>query len=193
VARKNVEGVGFEEADMTTLNLDKEFDVITCLFSSIGYVKTYSNLGKTMRNFAKHLKRGGVALIKPWFTKSTYVPSSPHMDTYDGKDIKIARLNVSEIRGDLSVMDMHYLIAERHGDVKHFVDRHELGRFEVDETLRIMKTSGLQSRFLKHGLTQGRGMLVGIRKMTSGIREARSRHSSFLFLPCILGISLGSA
>jgi hypothetical protein len=87
------------------------------------------------------------------------------METYDGKDIKIARLNVSELIGSLSVMDMHYLIAERAKGVKHFVDRHELGLFEVDETLRIMKEAGLQSKFLKRGLIPERGMFVGVKQL----------------------------
>jgi ubiquinone/menaquinone biosynthesis C-methylase UbiE len=163
VTRKNVAGVVFKQADMTAFSLGKEFDVITCLFSSIGYVKTCANLRKTMRNFSRHLKRGGVVLIEPWLTKSTYTPGLPHMTVYDGKDIKIARLNVSELRGNLSVMDMHYLVAERDKGVKHFVDRHELALFEVDETLKIMKNTGLKSKFLKRGLMPGRGMLVGVK------------------------------
>ena len=171
VARKNVEGVAFEQADMITLDLGREFDVITCLFSSIGYVKTYSNLRKTVRSFAEHLKKGGVVLIEPWFTKSAYVSGSLHMTTYDGKDVKIARLNVSKIEGNLSVMDMHYLVAEKDKDVKHIVDRHELGLFETDETLKIMRAVGLQSKFLKHGLVQGRGMFVG----TKGSAKVGSR------------------
>jgi ubiquinone/menaquinone biosynthesis C-methylase UbiE len=164
VARKNVKGVVFKRADMKTLNLGREFDVITCLFSSIGYLKTHANLRKTTQNFFKHLKKGGVVLIEPWFTKSTYIPGYPHMDTYDSKEVKIARLNVSELRGSLSVMDMHYLIAEKNKEVKHFVDRHELGLFEVDETLRIMKKAGLQSIFLKRGLMRQRGMFVGVKQ-----------------------------
>lgn len=165
VARKNVEGVVFKQADMTTLNLGKKFGVITCLFSSIGYVKTYKNLRKTIQNFSKHLKEGGVVLIEPWLTKSTYIPDSPHMSIYDGKDIKIARLNVSELRGILSVMDMHYLIAETGKGVRHFVDRHEMGLFGVDVTLRIMKKAGLRSKFLKHGLMPERGMFVGVKQL----------------------------
>jgi SAM-dependent methyltransferase len=164
MARKNVEGVVFKRADMITFDLDKKFDVITCLFSSIGYVKTYSNLRRTIRNLAKHLRTGGVALIEPWFTKSAYKSGSPYMATYDGKNIKIARLNVSEIRGAISVMDMHYLIAEKDGSVKHFVDRHELGLFEVSKTIKFMKDAGLQSRFLKNGLLKDRGLYVGIKE-----------------------------
>jgi ubiquinone/menaquinone biosynthesis C-methylase UbiE len=161
VATKNVEGVVFRKADMTRMNLDKRFDVITCLFSSIGYVKTYTNLRRTIQRFAKHLKTGGLVLIEPWFTKSTFIEGSPHMQTYDGRDIKIARLCVSKTRGNLSVHDMHYLVAERSKGVIYYVDRHELGLFETDKTLTIMKKAGFHPKFLKSGLNKDRGLLVG--------------------------------
>ena len=51
VARRNAKGVDFRQSDMLNLNLGREFDVIICLFSSIGYVKTYANLRKTINNF----------------------------------------------------------------------------------------------------------------------------------------------
>jgi len=164
VAKKNVDSVAFKEADMIAMDLGRKFDVITCLFSSIGYVKTNSNLDRTIRNFARHLRKGGVVLIEPWFTKLTYHTGSLHMNVYDGNDIKIVRLNVSQLKGSISVMEMHYLIAEKDNSVKHFIDRHELGLFEVDETLRAMKTAGLISRFLRRGLMKGRGMFVGVKE-----------------------------
>lgn len=124
---------------MIHLDLEKTFDVIICLFSSIGYVKNYRNLDKTIENFSNHLKKGGVIIIEPWFTKSSYMTGLPTMTTYDGDDIKIARLCVSKKRGILSVMDMHYLIAEKDKTMKHFVERHELAMFEIDKMLNIMK------------------------------------------------------
>jgi ubiquinone/menaquinone biosynthesis C-methylase UbiE len=164
VAMKNVEGVVFKQADMTELNLGKRFDVITCLFSSIGYVKTYTNLKKTIQSFARHLKKGGVVLIEPWFTKSTFIEGSPHIHTYDGRDIKIARLCVSKTKSNVSVQDMHYLVAERDKGVTHFVDRHILGLFEIDKTLAIMKKAGFQTKFLKRGLMKDRGLFVGVKQ-----------------------------
>lgn len=86
------------------------------------------------------------------------------METYDGKNMKIARLTVSKIKGTISILDMHYLIAEENKDVKHFVDRHELGLFEVDKTVEIMKQAGFQATFLKNGLTKDRGLHVGVKK-----------------------------
>jgi len=164
VARKNIKGVTFRQADMVKLNLDREFDIVVCLFSSIGYVKTYPNLKKTLFNFARHLKKGGVVIIEPWFTKPTYKVGSPHLTTYGDDNIKIARESVSRVRGDISIMDMHYLVAERGKDVKHFVDRHELGMFEPKKILEFMKGAGLQAKFVKNGLMKDRGIYVGIKK-----------------------------
>ena len=61
IARRKVKGVTFKQADMIDFDLGRQFDVVACLFSSIGYVKTLGNLKRTLRNFAQHLKPGGVA------------------------------------------------------------------------------------------------------------------------------------
>jgi len=164
IARKNVKGVTFKEADMKTLRLGKQFDVIMCLLSSIGYVKTAVSLEKTIWNFSKHLKKGGLALIEPSHAKSVYVSGEPHITTYDGKDVKIARVNVTKFRQATAVLSMHILIAERGKDAKYFVDRHELGLFGINNTLRIMKAAGLKSKYLKNGLMPGRELFVGIKK-----------------------------
>ena len=85
------------------------------------------------------------------------------MHTYDGRDVKVARLSVSEIRGNFSVHDMHYLVAERGKNVNYFADRHELGLFEIDKILTIMKKVGFQKKFLKRGLMKNRGLFVGVK------------------------------
>jgi len=163
VAKTKFKNVILVQGNMIHFNLKTEFDVILCLFSSIGYVKTYSNLEKTMLNFKNHLKKGGVLIIEPWFTKSTYWDGHPGMTTYEGEAIKIARLNSSKIEGDLSIMEMHYLIAEKDKDVIHFVDTHELGLFEIDKTLEFMEKTGLKADFLKDGLMEDRGLYIGVR------------------------------
>jgi len=163
VAKTKFKNAIFEQGDMINFNLKTEFDVILCLFSSIGYVKTYSNLEKTMLNFKNHLKKGGVLIIEPWFTKSAYWVGTPGMTTYDGEDVKIARLNSTKIEGDLSIMEMHYLIAEKDKDVIHFADTHELGLFETNKTLDFMEKSGLKAEFLKDGLMEDRGLFIGVK------------------------------
>ena len=59
---------------------------------------------------------------------------------------------------------MHYLVAEKNKNVKHFVDRHEVGLFEIGKTLRLMKEAGFKAKFLKSGLMKDRGIYIGIKK-----------------------------
>jgi ubiquinone/menaquinone biosynthesis C-methylase UbiE len=164
IARKNAKGVTFKEANMKSLRLGKQFDVIVCLLSSIGYVKTPASLEKTIQNFSKHLKKGGLVLIEPSHAKSVYVSGEPRITTYNGKDAKIARINYTNFRQATAVLNMHILIAERGKDAKYFLDRHELGLFGINNTLRIMKAAGLKSKYLKNGLMPGRELFVGIKK-----------------------------
>jgi ubiquinone/menaquinone biosynthesis C-methylase UbiE len=160
VARKNVSNVEFIQADMVTMDLQRSYDVITCLFGSIGYVKTAVNLQKTLQNFARHLVTGGIAIIEPWLTPAIYCVGSPHMETYDGENIKIARLNVSQKKGTLSILDMHYLIAETGNPVRHVVDHHELGLFTEEATMRYMTAAGFSPTLLK----EGRGIYIGVKQ-----------------------------
>jgi len=161
VARKKLsKSTKLSKENMINFNLNKEFDVVLCLFSSIGYVKTYQNLRKTINNFANHLKKGGIVIIQPWFTKKQYKVGNPYMTTYEGDDIKVSRLEMTEKKGNLSVINFHFLVAEKNKGVKHFTDKHELGMFEYSEISKIMKEAGLKTKFLKFD----RGLFLGIKK-----------------------------
>ena len=163
IARRRCKRVSFIRADMVNLELGQQFDVVLCLFSSIGYVRTRARLRKTLFNFARHLKDGGVVIVEPWWTKAGYKPGAITMTTVGNDDVKIARQSVSKVRGNVSVMDMHYLIAERNKAVTHHVDRHELGLFERRDMLTFMREAGLRARFQEQGLMQGRGLYIGVK------------------------------
>jgi SAM-dependent methyltransferase len=164
IARKKVENASFLQADMITMNLNEKFDVITCLFSSIGYSKTYENLKKTINNFSNHLNSGGLVIIEPWLEKSIYQEGHISLTTYDGDDIKIARLNTTGLKDDLSTMEMHYLMLRKGEDVKYFKDYHELGLFDTEKTIEIMTNENLEVKSFKKGLMADRGLFIGIKK-----------------------------
>jgi ubiquinone/menaquinone biosynthesis C-methylase UbiE len=163
IAEENIKAVSFIQADMITMDLKKEFDIILCLFSGIGHVKTYKNLEQTINNFSNHLKKNGVVIIEPWLTKSIYEAGRPGMTTYDSDNIKIARLNTTKIENDLSILEMYYLIAERNKDIEYLSEKHELGLFEIDKFLEYMTNVGLKSEYLKDGLIKERGLYIGVK------------------------------
>jgi len=160
-ARQRNPGVLFHQADMIDFYLGREFDVVTCLFSSIGYVKTLDNLIRAAACMARHLAPGGLLIIEPWFTPDDWRPDTVHALFIDEPDLKIARVNTSFADGRLSYFDLHYLIGTPEG-TGHFVERHELGLFETDEIRGVLANIGLKVIYDDEGLT-GRGLFIARR------------------------------
>jgi SAM-dependent methyltransferase len=162
VAKKRLPDVPLHHGDMTNFSLGRQFDVITCLFSAIGHVLTVENLGKTLHCMSAHVVQGGVVIVEPWFSPAQYHPGSAHASFVDKPEIKIARMNLSEQRGNLSVFDMHHLVADASG-VRHFVEHLELAMFTRDEYIHAFEQAGFDVTFDEVGL-MGRGLYIGVKR-----------------------------
>lgn len=162
IAKQRLLEVPLHHGDMTDFSLGKPFDVITCLFSAIGHVLTVENLNKTLRCMSEHAVQGGVVIVEPWFTPEQYHAGSAHASFVNKPEIKIARMNLSEQRGNLSVFDMHHLVATA-GGVQHFVEHLELAMFTRDEYLNAFEQAGLDVTFDETGL-MGRGLYIGVKR-----------------------------
>ena len=160
LARERNPGVPFHQGDMTGFELGRRFDVVTCLFSSIGYARTEENMRRAIACMARHAAPGGVVLVEPWFTPDAWQPNTVHALYIDEPDLKIARVNTSYVDGRLSYFDLHHLIGTPEG-TEHIVERHELGLFERAEVLAAFEAAGLAVTYDAEGLT-GRGLYIGV-------------------------------
>ena len=147
-AKRKVKIVKFHKGNMINFRLKKRYDIIICLFSAIGHVKTIKKLKKTLKTFERHLNFGGIVIIEPWFTKKEYKKGRLDLTTYKDENIAIVRTNVSKIKGDIAVLDFHFLIAEKNKDVKYYFSKQELGMFEINIFLKIMKDIGFKPKIL---------------------------------------------
>ena len=159
LARRRNPDVLFHQADMIHFELGRRFDVVTCLFSSIGYVRTLENLSRAINCMAQHVVPGGIVLVEPWFTSDAWHPGTVHAQFIDEPELKIARINASFAEGRLSYFDLHYLIGTPEG-TEHFVERHEMGLFEQSEMAAAFEEAGLEVSYDKEGL-MGRGLYIG--------------------------------
>lgn len=158
IAQERLPGVVFHPGDMRNFTLDRQYDVITCLFSSIGYTKTLKRLDDTLRNMVEHLKPQGLLVIEPWFTPDQWNPNTVHGVYIDEPDLKIARINTSYVKDKVSVFDLHHLVGTPDG-TEHIVEHHEMGLFEVCEMTSAMEKAGLIVSYDDEGLT-GRGLYI---------------------------------
>lgn len=161
VASQNYPNIPFHQADMVDFDLGKQFDVITCLFSSIGYVKTKERLESAIQNMARHLQSGGVLIVEPWFTPEQWKPGRVSALFVNEPDLKISRMNISEADGLLSFFVFHYTVGTSQG-VEYFTERHELGLFTHEEYLEAFRKARLEVIHDPEGL-DGRGLYIGLK------------------------------
>ena len=163
IARQRLPGVPLHQGDMIDFDLGRPFDVVTCLFSSIGYVRTLDNLHKAVGTMAAHLLPGGLLLVEPWFTPAAWQPNTVHALLIDDPELKIARINTSFDDGRLSYFDLHYLVGTPAG-TEHLIERHELGLFEQEEMVGAFEAAGLAVTYDPQG-PMGRGLYTGRRPL----------------------------
>ncbi|MFC2055793.1 class I SAM-dependent methyltransferase [Chloroflexota bacterium] len=96
VARARCPGVPFHEGDMVFLELANRFDVVTCLFAAIGYVKSIENMYQSNSKMALHLNSNGLLIIEPWFYPENYWLGRVTTNFVDQPNLKIAWMYVSE-------------------------------------------------------------------------------------------------
>jgi ubiquinone/menaquinone biosynthesis C-methylase UbiE len=161
IARQRCPDVPLHKADLADFDLGRRFDVLTCLFSSIGYVRSVDRLRQALRAFARHLEPGGVAIVEPWFEPQDWEDGRIVAEVHEQPGMKIARASVSGLSGRIATMDVHYLVATREG-VDHFSERHELGLFTRDEYLGAFHDAGFSVMRDPVGFA-GRGVYVGVR------------------------------
>lgn len=165
VARERNPDLPFHQGDMRSFELDGLYDVITCLFSSIGYMTTVDDLHRAIDRMAAHLVPGGLLIVEPWLTPDAWRANTVHALFIDEPELKIARINTSLTEGRVSVFDLHHLIGTPEG-TRHVVEHHELGLYTIDEMTGAFAAAGLDVRYDPDGLT-GRGLYVA-RKPEAG-------------------------
>ncbi len=164
VAKKKLRGIRFHQGDMKSFRLKKEFDVVTCLFSSIAYLKGYEDLEKTIKNFSSHLKSGGVMIIEPFVSKKKFLNNHIHVLNVEDENMKITRMTHGYKHGDRAMLDFHFLIGDGKKGVQYIHDPHDSFLFEEKKVLSIMKRQRLTAVYLADGLMVNRGLYIGMKK-----------------------------
>ena len=157
VARRRLPDVPLHVADMRAFDLGRAFDVVTCLFSSIGYVVTLDGLHQAVASMAQHLASDGMLLLEPWLSPDRFDPSHPaQVIVVEGDGFNAVRTNSSRVEGDRSILEFHYLVT-RPGSVEHVTETHTLGLFTEEDHRRAFEAAGLNASFDVDGL-MGRGL-----------------------------------
>jgi ubiquinone/menaquinone biosynthesis C-methylase UbiE len=157
-ARRRCPDVAFHLGDMTDFDLGRTFDVVTCLFSAIAYVKTAENLFRAVARLAAHSVPGGMVIVEPFFSPERFWVNHLVLNVSDEPDLKIAWMYTTEREGALGRIDVHHLVGRRSG-VEHFRELHEFGLFTDAEYEQAFIRAGLTPSYDPTG-PFGRGIYI---------------------------------
>lgn len=161
IARARLPDRAFHEGDMVNFSLDRQFDVVSCLFSVIGAAETLERMRGAIRNMAMHLRPGGLLLVEPWFSPETYWTGHVTSNHVDEKALKITWMYIAKKEALVSVLDINYLVGTPTG-IEHFTEQHRLGLFTNEEYIEAFAAAGLQASYDAAGFV-GRGLFTARR------------------------------
>lgn len=160
VARGKLPGVHLWRAELTGVAVERPYDATLCLFSSIGYLTDEAGLRAAARALAGTVRPGGVLLVEPWLEAASYTVGKPSLATYTSPELCLARASVAAREGELSISDMHWLVAPAGGEVERFSERHVLWLCPRPVLVAAFQAAGLEARLEEAGLMKDRGLLI---------------------------------
>jgi SAM-dependent methyltransferase len=158
IARTKNPAGRYVAGDMADFDLGRRYDVILCLFSSIGYVRTTDRLAQAFRCFRKHVKDDGIVIVEPWIEPEKWQSGKVDMSTAEAEGRKVCRMALTGAEGRISWVLFHYLMGAN-GEIRHETERHELGLFSREEMLSAFREAGFDIEHSSQGLT-GRGVYM---------------------------------
>jgi SAM-dependent methyltransferase len=158
VARRKHPRGRFVQADMSDFDLGCQYDAVTCLFSSIGYLCTIGRVVQALSSFRRHTAAGGVVMVEPWFAPGGLDATRVSRHTVNIGTLRVERVSHVEIDGRISRLRFDYRIEGPDG-VRLATEHHELGLFTPDEMRAAFVEAGLAAAYDPVGLT-GRGLYL---------------------------------
>jgi SAM-dependent methyltransferase len=166
LARERFPDIPFHQGNLLDFDLGRQFDVVTCLFSSIAYVKTAQKLEQAIATMARHVRPGGVLVIEPFVAPQDWEAGRPTATFVDQPDLKIARMSVGAREGDVAIITFEYLVATSAG-IERLSERHELGLFTDTQYRGAFTAAGCDVARDLDGL-MGRSLYLGVRTTSPG-------------------------
>jgi predicted TPR repeat methyltransferase len=167
IARRRNPAVRFHIADMCEFETGRQYDAVTCLFSSITYAGDVEGLTRTLRCFAAHLAPGGVCVVEPFIPRESWVDQPTGRVRYaERPDLAVAAVDRAVRTGASVVREVAYAAATPAG-LRQVYERHEFGLFSSEEYLAAFASVGFDVQHDPGGFDSARGLYVA-RLSTSG-------------------------
>ncbi len=162
-ARRRLPDVPLHEADMRNFELGRTFDVVTCLSSSIAWMRTRKDLDRATANMARHLRERGMLVVEPWDSPEDSHDGEPWVTTAVEAGRVVTVMETTRLSDMIWVEESHYLVWTVDGGIEYRTERAQLGAFTRAHYEGSLRRAGLEAHYDSEGLL-GRGLHVGVKR-----------------------------
>ena len=155
-ARQKLPAVEFHQANMLDFHLEPRYDVVTCLFRSIGYADQLTTMRQAIQNMADHLRPRGLLIVEPFFTPEVYQAGYLEANFVDRTNLKAGNMVACVTDNDRAVGDIYTLVGQPTA-IDCFVEHHRLGLYSREEYQQALEAAGLRQA----DSTLNQSLLVG--------------------------------
>ena len=145
---------------------DTRFDVITCLFSALGYLPDEDGLRQAVARMAAHLRPGGLVVLEPSLTPERVQPAATSTLTAHVDEADIPRVTSAE-RID-RVLDVCFdsTITDGVAGESSFIEHYPMRLFRRELYLDALQRAGLEPAEDTEGIS-GIGLFLGVDRSRS--------------------------
>jgi SAM-dependent methyltransferase len=160
IARRRCPELVFHQVDMTSFDLGREYDAVTCLFSAIGHVISEQRLGAAVRAMAGHVRPGGLVVIEPFIDPSEFRAGRLSVKQGNEREARVVRVSYSKRDGQVMKLTMHHYVSVA-GEVSAAEPvRMDIAMFTAEQLRNAIQSAGLEEFHDPDGL-MGRGLYIG--------------------------------
>ena len=131
----------FSHSDITQLNINRRFDVVTSLFHVISYQNTNAALYKVFDNIGHHLNEDGLFIFDFWYGPAvlTDLPKTT-IKRLKNESIKVTRIAESKLHAQYNTVDVNFNIFVTQKENGNTIEKNELHtmRYFFDTELEML-------------------------------------------------------
>jgi SAM-dependent methyltransferase len=159
-AEKGVENISFDEGNILSVQLNREFDVVVSLFHVMNYLTETSDMKAGFGNALRHVKPGGLFIFDTWYGPAV-LSDLPKVGVrrFENERVRVTRLAEPTLHPNRNVVEVNYEIIVQDkvsSEVAFIKETHPVRYFFKTEIEDLLEALGVEILSAEEWLTGNR-------------------------------------
>lgn len=138
----------FIQGDIRTINIDKQFDVVTALFHVVNYMTSNDDLDQFFQTAKKHLKPGGLLFFDFWYGPAVLtIKPEVNVKRLEDENLSLTRIAEPKLLENENIVEVNYDLFIKDKKIRRYEqlrETHRMRYFSLPEIAYFAQKWGLE-------------------------------------------------